>query len=326
MRSRSNKKLRPLAYIGIVALLFFAGDRGLSFVLSELVARSEFRFSRLYDGGLDYDVLVVGNSRAVHSIFAPDLSRGLCHSVFNIAYNGMSPEIEEAIVRDYLDHNDPPEAVLIEVSNVTGGNDLLNDVRLYADRSPRLQSLLWREAPMTSLWMKVSHLFAFNNELTLRALYYLHHTDQDWILDSGAQISRDVIAHLHPELYGQPQLRPAEVAALQRLTEYLRARHVQLILYVAPYHPAYVRLGPGYRAWLAQLQREIGGPEIVDLSQRLSSDDDFADLVHVNSTGGEAVTAMMAERLQRRLGREPHGQCVPREVGRSAARPDLVER
>lgn len=325
MRGRS-RKLHPLAYIGLVILLFFIGDRALSFALSELVARSEFRFSRLYDGRLNYDVLVVGNSRAVHSIFAPDLSRGLCHSVFNMAYNGMSAEIEEAILRDYLDHNAPPKAVLIEVSNVTGDNDLLNDVRLYADRSPRLEALLRQEAPTTALWMKISHLFAFDNELTLRALYYLHHTDQDWILDSDAQMTPDLISHLHPERYGPPRLRDAEVAALRRLTEYLRARHIQTVLYVAPYHPAYVRLGAGYRLWQEQLQREIGKPEIFDLSQRLSKDADFADLFHVNSAGGEAVTAIMAARLQRRLAPAPDGRCLPVEVNRAPARPDLVER
>jgi hypothetical protein len=326
MKRRSERKLHPLAYIGLVVLLFFIGDRGLSLALSALVGESEFRFSKLYSGGLHYDVLVIGNSRAVHSIFAPDLSRGLCHSVFNVAYNGMSAEIEEAILRDYLDHNDPPKAVLIEVSNVTGDNDLLNDVRLYADRSPRLEALLRREAPLTTFWMRVSHLFAFNNELTLRALYYLRHSDQDWILDSGAQITPDLVAHLHPERYGPPRLRDAEVAALRRLTEYLRERHIQAVLYVAPFHPAYVRLGSRYRVWQDELQRDIGEPEIVDLSQRLKSDADFADLFHVNSVGGEAVTAMMAARLQPRLPPAPDGRCGPLEVNGAAGKPDLVER
>lgn len=59
----------------------------------------------------------------------------------------MSPKVEEAITRDYLDRNATPKTVLIEVSNVTGDDDLLNDVRLYARESPRLRELVRRDAP-----------------------------------------------------------------------------------------------------------------------------------------------------------------------------------
>jgi hypothetical protein len=327
MRIGGNKTLGPLAYIGLVVLLLFIGDRAMAVGLGALVAHSEFRFSRLYDGRLRYDVLVVGNSRAVHSIFAPELSKGLCHSVFNVAYNGMSAEIEEAIVRDYLDHNDPPKAVLIEVSNVTGDNDLLNDIRLYAARSPRLEALLQRDTPATAFWMKISHLFAFNNELMLRAVYYLHHDDQDWILDSGMQMTPDIVAHLRPEGYGQPRLRETEAEALRRLIADLESRHIEVVLYVAPYHPAYLKLVPGYRVWQEELQREIGGePKIIDLSRRLTSDAEFADLVHVNSEGGEIVTAMMAARLQRSFAPDPGGRCMPVEAERPAEPSDVVAR
>src|SRR6185312_4505509 len=108
------KRLGPLAYLALVLALFVAGDRVIAFALGEIVSHSEFRFSRVYRGGLDFDVLVVGDSRGVHSIFAPELSKRLCRPVFNMAFNGMSTETEEALVRDYLDRNKPPKVVLIE--------------------------------------------------------------------------------------------------------------------------------------------------------------------------------------------------------------------
>ncbi len=60
------RRLAPLAYIAAVLAILFAGDRVGGFVLGQLVDRSEFRFSRIYRGGIDGDILAIGDSRARH--------------------------------------------------------------------------------------------------------------------------------------------------------------------------------------------------------------------------------------------------------------------
>jgi len=304
------KRLGPVGYLLLVGALFLAGDRSLSYALDQVVTHSQFRFSRVYHGGLDADVLVVGDSRAVHSIFAPELGKRLCRPVFNMGFNGMSTEIAEALVRDYLDRNAPPKAVLIEVSNVTRDNALLSEMRLYAEPGSHMAALLERDEPRTRLWLTLSHLYAFDDELMLRAAYNLRRSDQDWVLAEGAGMSPQVIAKLSPGRYPPLVARPANVAALQRLVRDLGERGIAVIPFIAPYHPVYETLVPHLDRFVRQLQAEIGtGTGIVDLSRALTENDDFADVVHVNLRGSLAVTDRLAERLEPTLPRETAREC-----------------
>jgi hypothetical protein len=304
------KTLRPLAYIALVAMLFVAGDRLLAALLERAVDGSEFRYSRLYRGNLNYDVLAIGDSRAVHSIYAPALSQRLCRSVLNLAYNGMSTEIAEAVLRDYLERNAPPKAVLIEVSSVTRRNDLLNDIRLYAGEPDHVAALLRRDDPWTATWMGLSHLYAFNNEMTLRALYYHGRSDQDWVMSGDVRMTPEVVAKLNPANYPPPRSRAGNVAALKRMVEELAERHIRPILFIAPYHPAYRRLAPSFAAWERQLQDEIGpANKIVDLSQALPANDDFADVQHVNFNGSQHMVDLVAKGLAPAMPVQTVSQC-----------------
>lgn len=304
------KTLRPLAYLALIAALFLAGDRLLSSVLERAISGSEFRYSRLYRGNLNYDVLAIGDSRAVHSIYAPGLSQRLCRSVLNIAYNGMSMEIAEAVLRDYLERNAPPKAVLIEVSNVTRRNDLLNDMRLYAGEPNHVAALIRRDDAWMAAWMGLSHLYAFNNEMTLRALYYHRRSDQDWVMNGDMRMTPEVVAKLNPANYPPPRSRPGNVAALKRLVQDLEERHIRPILFIAPYHPAYRRLAPTFAAWERQLQDEIGpANKIVDLSQALPANDDFADVQHLNMNGSRHMLDLVANGLAAAMPVQTASQC-----------------
>lgn len=300
--------LRPWSYLVLVALLFFLGDRGLAYLLGEITSRGQFRFDELYRGGLRHDVLVVGDSRAVHSVFAPELSDRLCLSVFNMAYNGMSTEIAVALVEDYLAHNAPPKAVLIEISNTNFHNELLNDLRLYADRSRNIADLIRRDDPAMMRWLRLSHLYAFNNEMLLRSLYYLSRSDQDWILSSGAHLEPALMAKLRADWYLPPESFAPNVAAMKRLIAELRARHIEPILYIAPYHPLYRRFFPRYPEWVQNLQAELG-EDILDLSVALTDNDDFADVQHVNLNGSRAIMNRLAAEVEAQIPVQRTSQC-----------------
>jgi hypothetical protein len=308
----------PILYLAVVALLFLAGDRLAAWALDAAVERSEFRFARIYRGGLDNDVLVVGNSRAVHSIYAPELSAKLCRSVFNAGFNGMSGEIVEALVEDYLAHNKPPKVVLIEISDAADGLDLLSEMRLFARHPGHLHDLVRRLDGWERLWSTVSHLYAFNNEMMLRALYYLGRSDQDWIV-FDKPMTPDVIAHLSPAKYANWHARPESAAALRRLAVSLEARHITPVLYIAPYHPVFRRFVPQYEKWVADFQRELGpGLPIIDLSDRFPENEFFSDVVHTNLHGSRAVMSVLAERLRPLLPVETAQRCsVPPSVAQA---------
>jgi hypothetical protein len=89
--------LRVCLHVIAIACAFFVLDRASGFVLQKLVNESGLRFSKLYQGGQNADIVVLGNSRAVNAIFVPELEKQINHSVFHLGYNGMSTEICEAI-------------------------------------------------------------------------------------------------------------------------------------------------------------------------------------------------------------------------------------
>jgi hypothetical protein len=321
------KAWKPWAYLATIALLFFAGDRLIAAGLDSLVDRSDFRLSKIYRGGLDSDVVVIGNSRAVHAIFAPEMSEKLCRSVFNAAYNGMSMEVADAVMEDYLDHNKPPEAALIEVSNTTTDNGIIKEMRLYARGRSHLEKLVQQVDPRASLWMSFSHLFRFNNELTLRAMHYLGRTDQDWVMQDHP-MTPEVIANLRPEWYPEPTLRPDAVAALKRMVQVLKAHHVQPVLFIAPFHPVHEKLVPGYQAWVEALQHEVGDDtKIINMSELLTANEDFSDVVHMNIHGSRQMMATLAEKLKVTLPVQTASKCTypPATVALSDGVPAAVE-
>lgn len=89
--------LRFCLHVIVIACAFFALDRASGSFLQNLVKESGLRFSKLYQGGQNADIIVLGNSRAVNAFFVPELEKQMDHSVFHLGYNGMSTEICEAI-------------------------------------------------------------------------------------------------------------------------------------------------------------------------------------------------------------------------------------
>jgi hypothetical protein len=297
------RRFAPFLYLALVAVLFVAGDRLGALALGAAVDASDFRFVRIHRGGLDNDILVVGNSRAVHSVFAPDLSSMLRRNVFNAAFNGMSGEVAEAIVKDYLEHNKPPKAVLIEVSDAVDNPDLVKELRLFARYPGPMRDLVRQFDPWNDVWSTASHLYAFNNEMTLRALYHLHRTDQDWIM-YDRPMTPEVLAHIPLGEFKNYHSRPGSVAALRRLVRDLKARDIKPVLYIAPFHPYFHELVPHYAQWVSGLERDLDEP-ILDMSQMFSDNGNFTDLLHVNIHGSRQVTAAVADRLR---------QLMPKEV------------
>jgi hypothetical protein len=274
------------------------GDRTAAWVIDGAVAMSQFRYSLVYKGGLSYDILVVGNSRAVHSVFAPEMSEKVCLSVFNAAFDGMSGDLMEALLLDYLDHNASPKAVLIEVSNATQGPNLASEMRLFA--KGHLRAVVDRLTPFAPWWESVSHLYRFDNEMTLRALYYRHRSDQDWIA-SGPPMTDEVISNLKRL---QWDTNAAGFAAIVRLGHELRDRGITPIFYVAPLHPVFGRLVPEYDRVFKEMAVQLG-PEfpIIDMSTAIRDNGKFVDVLHTNIFGSRVVMTRLSKVLDDTIGK-----------------------
>jgi len=269
-------------FIALIAVIV-AGDRLLSWTLSRVLVRSQFRYSRLYRGGIDAQVLILGDSRGVHSFYVPAIEELTRLRAFNASYNSMSMRIAEAVLMDYLDRNRAPQLAIIEVTSVAFEGELTSELRTYAEFSPRL-SVLYDEAhPSAAIAGRAFHLLNLNSGFYLEALHYMRRSDQDWINHSAMPPE---LRNVAPAQWQLPT--PSNLAALNRMIAALRSRGVEVRLVLAPYRPA-----PSNMADFAQIVGRSSGLPVWNYSGAVTDPEEFADTVHLNEHGSRALLAMM---------------------------------
>jgi hypothetical protein len=282
----------------MIAVLFFSADRVGAYALDLLVKQSGFRFSELYAGGKSAEIVVLGNSRAVNAFYAPDLEGELGRSVFHLGYNGMSTELCEVFLMDYLDRNEKPQLIILEVTNLGVSNDLIKDIKLYAGMSKRLRSFIQREDPKLNKTCSVAHLYRFNSELFLRTLFYIGKSDQSWI--NSGNIDPAFALNFTPSEQDQSDnLYPTAGAnweALQRIIAECNTRNIELRLIASPYLPAFRNNLIHYESWVDIFQAALPSSELfADYTQALNESEHFADTLHINREGSRALLDSMIQ-------------------------------
>ena len=277
---------RFAAWFALLLIVVIAGDRLGAFLCSRVLVASQFRFSRVYRGGSNADVLVIGDSRGVHSFYAPTIEKLTGRPTLNLSFNSMSVPIAEALLADYLDHNPKPRMVIIETTCVTVDRGLVSELRTYAGLSKRLEALYAREHPRAAAAGRLFRLLPYDSEFFLRAMMYLRRSDQDWI-------NRNVIA---PQLAAGPRGRwsprpyPENLEALGRLVPMLRARGIEVTLVIAPYHHSVM---VDMNEIIEGVSRSIPGAHVLNYADAIEESQSFADGVHMNDHGSETFLRIL---------------------------------
>jgi hypothetical protein len=278
--------------LALLAACVLAGDRALGALFDAQLSRSQFRFSVATHGGLPPILLVLGDSRGVNGLYAPELEKRSGLRVLNLAYNGMSTLVAEAVLRDYLDRNQKPRGLVLEVSNVQDNHQLLDGLMCYWRFGPALSALAEERSPVNRRAARAFHLYAYNGEIPMRALFYLHKSDQDWI--NRYRISPAVIEEARQASDFEFGTQPENLAALGRITALARERGIALRLIVVPYLPEFMAHVQRWGAWLETVQSAAGpGAKIWDYSGSDQDDSHFADRLHLNDVGGVPFAARL---------------------------------
>ncbi len=276
---------RFVGYLAALLICCFLADRGFAMLLEPLIRQSEARFSRLYRGGLQEEVLILGNSRAVNAFYAPEMEKRTGMSVVNMAYNGMSMPVAEAIFMDYLEHNQAPRLLLLEVTNLNVPSDLLKDLRIYSGMSERLTALLETYDPQLARVAGWVHTYRFNAEMFLRVLFYLGKDDQDWV--NSGQLPEDY--QLPPPI--EPLHFPLSTEgpgwdALSRILSHCQTHQIEVELVVSPYFRPYAEHLKERATRIEQFTRALpAGVDFYDGSHAVEGTDFFADPIHLNRKG-----------------------------------------
>jgi len=276
---------RAVVWLMTLVAIVIAGDHLLALALRQVLLRSNFRYSRLYRGGNDADVVILGDSRGVHSFYAPALEELTGLRALNLSYNSMSPRVMEAVLLDYLERNRAPRLVLIEPTCVIVGDALATELRTYSGFSPRLAALYAAKHPAAAAASRAFWLYPLNSEFFLEAIHYARRSDQDWI-------HHDVVPPALRVPGGTWRLTPyaEQVDALVRIVRALRQRGIEVRLVAAPYAP--VRRPANAAEFAAMIAARTGVAVRNDIAS-IDDLDSFADTVHLNERGSRALLALL---------------------------------
>ncbi len=269
-----------LWYVAFLALLF-TGDRLGGWLLQREAMTSQFRYSRLYSGQAGADLLLVGNSRGL-TFYEPYIEESTGYSTCNLSYNGLSMDVANALVQDYLERYPAPRLLLLDITICDRpNNELLAGFSTYAPFSTRLASLIRDSLPKMWGGNQVSHLTRFNNEIFQRALFHRRNSDKNWLLDRA--ISPKLIAEVSQHHYPL-EVHPVLIAQLRAAVQAAQARGVQVQLVISPYFPGFAQNVTNLDALKSAVELATGLP-VQDYRQALSDPADFGDFMHPNRTG-----------------------------------------
>lgn len=280
--------------------LFFLLDRAAGWGLQELVRESHFRYSRLYRGEAEAEILLIGNSRGL-MFFQPRIEALTGKSTFNLSYNGLPLDLANELVADYLDRYPAPGIALLEVTIADRFNpQLVREFQPYRKYSPRLSALIQQSVPRSWYGGSISHLYRYNSEVFWRALSYLDKSDEDWLMQRSMNTElQNRVGGTEEIIYeNQPGILQAMTALIQRLEKAGTRVH----LLVNPYYPPYIRRMTSYPEWRKRLERELERP-VLDYAQAISRPECFGDYLHLNQNGAkEYMNLLFTEGLFKQSG------------------------
>jgi hypothetical protein len=279
---------KGLIWIAAFVLVVLAGDRAFAWIAHRVLVRSQFRYSRLYRGGNDAEIVILGDSRGVNSFYGPAMEKLTGVHVLNLSYNSLSPEVAEALLLDHLDRSAKPKVVILEFTSAIVSGEVLTELRPYAGLSPRLMALYAKKHPYAARAGRVFHLLPLNSGFYIEALHYMRRDDQDWIMRST----------IPPEARAR-QMKwtfkpfPQNVAALGRIAEVLRSRGIEGRLVIAPYYQKTFTNMPQFLGIVEHAVHPGGHVRIYNYANAIGDPDAFADTVHLNETGSLILLTML---------------------------------
>lgn len=295
--------MKKLYWVFIVILLFFAGDRLFGWVLKQLTEKSQFRYTRLYQGAAKSDILLVGNSRGL-IFYQPHIEKITGKKTLNISYNGMPIDLAEVLVKDYLEKYPAPEQMILDVSMCDRLNkSLITGFNLYTPYSPRMYDLVHLNDTTSAIAGKFFHLYRYNSEIFQRSMFYLNKSDEDWLLDrviNDAMVQGiinykpDTIKIEHSKILKDERkisfLRKEDkyvkgvMEHLASTVEFAKAKGVDVQLVINPYYPPYLDKLVNLDQLKAEAEKATG-MKVHDYSNAVKDPKGFGDYQHLNKAG-----------------------------------------
>ena len=244
-------------------------------IIDYAISKSNFRWINLFHESPS--AYVIGNSRGVNTI-TEDIFNKTCNiDVLNLSFNGLKPSeiyhLSKFIPTD--------KTLIVEISS------FLHNLDYKVDKF-RFSSI--KQLRVYSDWSTtVFPLLHYNNDLTLRLIFYLFNNDKSWV--NNGELSEKEIklyrAKLQESLYSTDKLN--------EFIDFLESRDQNYVLYHAPIHPAYREKITNIDEILSEIK--TSNPYFLDLSNALNDNQYFADLGHSNKKGSMFLINQICDHL-----------------------------
>ena len=272
---------KPAVWTISLFLVFFTGDRLAGFWLKKQTENSQFRYSRMYSGRGEADILLVGNSRGL-AFYQPYIEEITGKSTYNISYNGMPVQLAKVLVADYLEKYPSKKTILIDITLCDRYNaTLIAGFSTYLPYSHRLDTLIHGTSGDVWWGNQVSALFRYNNEVFQRTMFYRNHSDEDWLID---RTIAPALAATVPLDTFPVSVQPALIQELTATVALARSAGHTVHLIIGPYYPGMVKDWKNLENLKKTVEKSTG-LSVYDFSQTLTDPADFGDLMHPNKQG-----------------------------------------
>ena len=296
MSEVSSKRARaflasPTGFLLLAAIAFFAIDRLVGFGLGKVAESSQHRFARVYRGDHEAAIVVIGHSRGVQIVSPEAVRKAAGLPVYNLSANGMSTEIAEALLLDHLENGGKPAGIILEVSSICSNSGLIRDLKVFANRSPRLAAILEREEPVLATATRLFHSFRYNGDLMPRILFHCFGDDQGL---TNFYVAKPEFLAETPISAKDWQIQEGNPAAVARIVTWARGRQIPVRLVVGPFWPA-AEVNATVSERVIAAVGEVTDEKVWDYSASLADHRFFADHVHLNAEGTLEIHRVMLE-------------------------------
>jgi hypothetical protein len=289
----SKMRMHTVTWLLLIAAIYGAGDWLGSTALSSLIWHGELPFPKMYGGRYDAEVVCIGNSRGVHGFPEKIMEEVTGKRTANISVNGLTPQITECVLLDYLDRCPAPKIVLAEASFIEKETTAAGIIKLspYFSKSQRLFDLACQFDPTYAFVSRISKLMQYNSEVTTRAAMLLLIPSSEGVVRK--QLPPHFIAETEEMTPLELRIDKAEAEAVRRMADECRKRGIDFKLVLTGYLPAYREKIANLQEWQDQIEK-VTGVEVVDLSD-IPENSAFFDRIHLNAEGSRHTAEMIVE-------------------------------
>ena len=276
--------MKKALWIPACLLLFFIGDRIGGWLLAQAVAKSQFRYARLYQNQAEADILLLGNSRGL-IFYQPYIEKITKKKTLNLSYNSLPIDLGNVLVKDYLQKYPPPELLLIDVTMCDRvNNQLITGFNTYSPYSEGLDELIKEKSATAWYAGKLSHLYRYNSEVFQRTLNYLNKSDENWLTDRI--ISPTMQQYVEEAEIFELTINDYLLTELNALIQKAEQAGTKVVLVINPYYPPYVKRLHSFYDFVGKIEA-FTKKKVNDYSRSLEDIEGFGDYQHLNKKGSQ---------------------------------------